>query len=898
MAKQVINNGETGLVVRTKINENFTEVYDKNDQQDTAISGKSDSDHNHDGVYELKNVNIQQHISNTDNPHSVNKADVGLSNVDNTADADKPVSTIQQSALDGKSPTTHNHNGVYEPADPDIQTHIHSPHAPSDANNYVHPSSHPSTMITGLGTAATKNVGISASQIVQLDSNAKLPAIDGSQLTNVTSLTQNQTDALDGANSPSSTNVIATMNDLGGLGDGDMNASVYDPSSKNSDAFSMDNMDETATKKIMSSGERDAIAANTLKDGITSQQASDISSNNAHRASTDNPHGVDKDDINLGNVDNTSDVDKPVSTSQQTALNGKSNTGHQHNLSEITDSGTAAALNVGTSANNVVQLDTNAKLPAIDGSQLTNLSSAPSNLDDLNDVNVSSPNDKDVLTWDNVNSEWISSASSGGGGRSGVTSQVVSSDVVFVEPSDLVQIIESSNAIGITLPDATTLTVGLIYELCLKGSGSFRIKDNSGTVLWFLFGKNYSIYLVDNSTANGTWEISPDKDVGVYDFTTDADNVLDPGTWADPYSKYFDVGHSRDDFYLLIHFRPNQSNRHQIVGFKRLSDGTMDAGNGYDIDTTAYQEHLTLAIVNGKYCIVTYVGGGVIKMRIGETTWKYTQYSTAFGTVKNIYDPDSTDQHGESRTAILSETSAVTLLRNVDTSEFIAMPIILDLPNKLITTDTPITLTGGASRYAVDLIKTDDGYLIGATSNSSSLKPNFYLLSVSGTTVSQDAALLESGNFGIYLVKLAQVAPYRILAVMADSGNTLSAMLLQYNGDPSELSVVRTLTNFVALPDLDPTNAGDVSQLQIERLAGDHSRVRIYVYDTNNNRTYFATMTVSDDDIIGVENGAMYLSNAVEGGGFANDPNNDEQCFVANYTSTTEIAGRIIDCPR
>lgn len=35
--------------------------------------------------------------------------------------------------------------------------------------------------------------------------------------------------------------------------------------------------------------------------------------------------------------------------------------------------GTAASLNVGTSANNIVQLDGAAKLPAVDGSQLTNL---------------------------------------------------------------------------------------------------------------------------------------------------------------------------------------------------------------------------------------------------------------------------------------------------------------------------------------------------------------------------------------------------------------------------------------------------------------------------------------------------------------------------------------------
>jgi hypothetical protein len=39
----------------------------------------------------------------------------------------------------------------------------------------------------GLGTAATQNVGTSASNVVQLDGTSKLPAVDGSQLTNLPS---------------------------------------------------------------------------------------------------------------------------------------------------------------------------------------------------------------------------------------------------------------------------------------------------------------------------------------------------------------------------------------------------------------------------------------------------------------------------------------------------------------------------------------------------------------------------------------------------------------------------------------------------------------------------------------------------------------------------------------
>lgn len=43
------------------------------------------------------------HETNTANPHAVTKAQVGLGSVDNTSDADKPVSTATQTALDGKA---------------------------------------------------------------------------------------------------------------------------------------------------------------------------------------------------------------------------------------------------------------------------------------------------------------------------------------------------------------------------------------------------------------------------------------------------------------------------------------------------------------------------------------------------------------------------------------------------------------------------------------------------------------------------------------------------------------------------------------------------------------------------------------------------------------------------
>src|SRR5205085_3466121 len=49
---------------------------------------------------------LASHTGNTSNPHAVTKSQVGLGNADNTSDANKPVSTAQQTALDAKVPTT------------------------------------------------------------------------------------------------------------------------------------------------------------------------------------------------------------------------------------------------------------------------------------------------------------------------------------------------------------------------------------------------------------------------------------------------------------------------------------------------------------------------------------------------------------------------------------------------------------------------------------------------------------------------------------------------------------------------------------------------------------------------------------------------------------------------
>ena len=56
-----------------------------------------------------------------------------------------------------------------------------------------------------------------------------------------------------------------------------------------------------------------------------------------HKLNKNNPHNVTAEQIGLNNVNNTADLDKPISTAVQTALDNKANIKHTHKKSDITD---------------------------------------------------------------------------------------------------------------------------------------------------------------------------------------------------------------------------------------------------------------------------------------------------------------------------------------------------------------------------------------------------------------------------------------------------------------------------------------------------------------------------------------------------------------------------------
>ena len=81
-----------GARIDNVINDLATETTAR-ENADTALQGQITSN---------KNA-IDTHVADTANPHNVTKAQVGLGNVDNTSDLNKPISTATQTALDLKA---------------------------------------------------------------------------------------------------------------------------------------------------------------------------------------------------------------------------------------------------------------------------------------------------------------------------------------------------------------------------------------------------------------------------------------------------------------------------------------------------------------------------------------------------------------------------------------------------------------------------------------------------------------------------------------------------------------------------------------------------------------------------------------------------------------------------
>ena len=258
LSEHVNNTDNPHSVTKEQVGLNYVENY----PMDNVPSENSLNYVTSGGVYtsiEAVEGEINTHINDTDNPHSVTKEQVGLGNVENrTMDAD-PVPNSTNYVSSG---------GVYtaiNTVDGRITQHINDTDNPHSVTKEQ----------VGLESV------VNASMDTVPTANSSNYVSSGGVYDAISIVDSRMTTHIDDSNNPH--NVTATQIGLG-------------------------NVDNTSDlDKPVSTYQQTAI------DGVQDNL-------NTHINDTDNPHNVTATQIGLGNVDNTSDIDKPISTAQQTAI--------------------------------------------------------------------------------------------------------------------------------------------------------------------------------------------------------------------------------------------------------------------------------------------------------------------------------------------------------------------------------------------------------------------------------------------------------------------------------------------------------------------------------------------------------------------------------------------------
>ena len=247
-----------------------------------------------------------------------------------------------------------------------------------------------------LGTAAALDVGTTALKVVQLDASAKLPAVDGSQLTNLPSAPVTSVAGKTGAVTLSASDIsgLATVATTGAYSDlsGKPTLATVATSGAYADLSGTPSLATGATTGAYSdlSGKPTLGTAAALDVGTTALKVVQLDAS-ARLPAVDGSQLTNLPSAPVTSVagktgavtltaSDISGLATVATTGAYSDLSGKptlatvATTGAYSDLSGKPTLGTAAALDVGTTALKVVQLDASAKLPAVDGSQLTNLS--------------------------------------------------------------------------------------------------------------------------------------------------------------------------------------------------------------------------------------------------------------------------------------------------------------------------------------------------------------------------------------------------------------------------------------------------------------------------------------------------------------------------------------------
>ena len=480
-----------------------------------------------------------------------------------------------------------------------------------------------------LGTAAALDVGTGANNVVQLNGSGQLPAVDGSNLTGVVS-------------------------DISGASVGDL-SDVTITSAANGDALVYNGaawVDQALATVATTGAYADLSGTPTL--GTAS--AEDVGTATGDVVQLEDVGGspglpavdgsqltglaVELNDLNDVTITAAADGDALVYNGTawvDQALATVATSGAYSDLSGTPTLGTASALDVGTSANNVVQLNGSAQLPAVDGSNLTGIIAdvTTASVGDLSDVTITTATNGDGLVYNGtawVNSALADVATSGAySDLSGTpTLATVATSGAYSDLSGtptLATVAGSGEYADLlnkpTLGTASALDVGTSANnvVQLNGSGQLPVVDGSN-----LTGITADVTTASlGDLANVTITSAANGDALVYNGTAWVDQALasvaTSGAYADlsgtPTLAAVATSGSYDD---LTDAPQSMIGTAEFI--TTAADLTLEAGKHYIIGTAiSTSKTLTLPAVTdaGEYIRITNWGDGELVIEVDQT---------------------------------------------------------------------------------------------------------------------------------------------------------------------------------------------------------------------------------------------------------------------------------------